>query len=71
MGKYGLTNKYAYRKGTTGSWTEFESIAGVRVLSIDGIDERGDAVNVYSEQWVNSETEDFLIADDENKIIYN
>lgn len=69
MGKYGLTDKYAYRKGTTGSWTEFGSIAGVRVLSIDGIDERGDAVNVYSEQWVNSETEDFLIADDENKII--
>lgn len=60
MGNYGLRGKYAYRKGTTGSWTNFDTISGVRVLSVDGINERGEAVNVYTAQWIDSDVEDYI-----------
>lgn len=60
MGRYGLIGKYAYRKGTTGSWTNFDTIAGVRVLAIDGINERGETVNVYTAQWIDSDVEDYI-----------
>ena len=68
MGRYGLTGKYAY-KNNEDDWTYFNGISGVRVLSLTGIDERGDAVNVYNAQWVDSEQEDFIIAHEEEKII--
>lgn len=34
---------------------------GVAVLSLEGLLEKGEAVNVYAEQWVNEQEEDFLI----------
>lgn len=54
-----LSNKYFHSTdGTT--WIDFASHSGVRVLSIAGLDEIGDAVNVYTEQWVDSDTEDYM-----------
>jgi len=64
-----LTNKYFYRKGTSGSWSDFTTIAGVRVLAISGFDERGDAVNVYTAQWVDSDTEDYMCAKQETTTV--
>lgn len=34
---------------------------GVAVLSLDGFNERGDAVNVYHAQWIDSQVEDFMV----------
>lgn len=34
---------------------------GVRVLKMDGFLQRGEPVNIYNAQWVNSQEEDFLI----------
>ena len=34
---------------------------GVRILKVDNMLARGKAVNIYTEQWVNSQEEDFLI----------
>jgi hypothetical protein len=56
---YDLIGKYFHSSdGTT--WDDFTNKSGVRVLSIDGFGEIGDAVNVYTEQWVDSEIEDYM-----------
>lgn len=34
---------------------------GVRILKVDNMLAKGKAVNIYTEQWVNSQEEDFLI----------
>ena len=60
-----LTGKYHYREGENGSWVDFTTIAGVRVLAIDGFDERGEAVNVYTAQWIDSDVEDYMCAKQE------
>ena len=61
-----LTEKYYYsRTGQSGSWSDFTTIAGVRVLAIDGFDERGDVVNVYTAQWIDSDVEDYMCAKQE------
>lgn len=52
-----------YVKNTAGG--TFEDITtkfdGVAVLNLTGLDSKGKAVNIYTAQWVNSQTEDFLI----------
>lgn len=60
MGNYGLKDKYFYRRSATGSWVNFDSISGVRVLSVDGLNERGETVNVYTAQWIDSDVEDYI-----------
>ena len=44
---------------------QFEDVAqkfnGVRILAVEGVAAKGEAVNVYTAQWVDSETEDFMI----------
>lgn len=69
METYGLTNKYGYRQESTGDFYYFDAIAGVRVLSIDGMDSLGDTVNVYNAQWIDDDKEDFVIAHEESKIV--
>ena len=57
-----LTNSYFVKKSQSGNWEDIAfKFAGCRVLSIDGFNEKGDAVNVYNKQWVNSQVEDFLV----------
>lgn len=65
MARGNLTNKYFYRKGTSGSWSDFTTIAGVRILAIDGFDEMGEVVNVYTAQWIDSDVEDYMCAKQE------
>lgn len=58
----GLENKYYVRKSTNAEWEDLTTkFQGVKVLKLDGMNEQGDAVNVYSEQWINSQVEDFLV----------
>lgn len=59
---HGLNNKYYVRKTTSAEWEDLATkFQGVKVLKLDGMNEQGDAVNVYSEQWINSQAEDFLV----------
>lgn len=60
-----LTGKYHYREGENGSWVDFTTNSGIRVLAIDGFDERGEAVNVYTAQWIDSDVEDYMCAKQE------
>lgn len=55
--------KYYVRKSVEDEWEDIATkFVGVKVLTLNGLNERGDTVNVYSEQWVNSQSEDFLVA---------
>lgn len=57
-----LSNKYFVKNTSNGTFSDVTTLVdGVRVLSIEGFNTLGKAVNVYKEQWVNSQTEDFMI----------
>lgn len=57
-----LSNKYFVKRQESDSWQDVTTLFdGVKVLSISGFNSEGEAVNVYSEQWVNSQEEDFLV----------
>ena len=57
-----LTGKYFVRRTTSGTWEDITTkFAGIKVLSIDGFNEVGEAVNVYTEQWFDSQQEDFMV----------
>lgn len=63
-----LTGKYYYSSNGT-EWHDFTSIAGVRVLSVDGFDERGETVNIYTAQWIDSDVEDYMCAKQETTTV--
>jgi len=52
---------------------EFQDVTtafdGVRILSVTGVAQKGKAVNVYHEQWMDSEHEDFMITTNQGVII--
>lgn len=60
-------SKY-YVKNTANG--EFEDITtkfdGVAVLKLTGLCDKGKPINIYTAQWVNSQTEDFLITTEVN-----
>lgn len=60
-----------YIKNTSGG--NFQDVAtafsGVRILSVTGVAAKGKAVNVYNEQWMDSQTEDFMITTNNGTVI--
>lgn len=57
-----LTNKYFIKRKSTDTYADITTqFSGIRVLSVDGFNEYGDAVNVYTEQWIDSHTEDVMV----------
>lgn len=57
-----LTGKYFLKNTSNGSYSDVTTLFdGVVILSVDGFNERGKAVNVYTAQWVDDQTEDFMI----------
>lgn len=57
-----LDNKYYVKKTTSDEWEDLTTkFVGLNILKVDGMNELGEAVNVYSEQWVNSQSEDFAV----------
>lgn len=65
MATRNLVGKY-FHGMTESGLVDFATHPGVRVLAIDGLDEIGDAVNVYTEQWVDSDTEDYMCTKKKN-----
>ena len=58
-----LTGKYFVRKSTSAAWEDVTTKwAGVKILSIDGLNEQGEAINVFKQQWMDG-TEDIVVTE--------
>lgn len=59
----GLSNKYFVRKNETDNWADITALfSGVKILSISGFDELGDSLNVFTQQWIGSQSEDYYLS---------
>lgn len=57
-----LKDKYFVRKTESGNWQDIATkFNGVRILTLDGFNEVGEAVNIFTQQWVDSQAEDFMV----------
>lgn len=55
-------NRYFVKNTLNGTFQDITTLFdGVAVLKLDGMLAKGKAINVYHEQWVNEQEEDFLI----------
>lgn len=65
-----LKQAYYVKNTQNGSFQDVATkFQGVRILSVTGVAAKGKAVNVYHEQWMDSETEDFMITTNNGTII--
>lgn len=59
-----LTNKYFVSRDGV-AWEDITTkYDGVKVLVISGMNEKGEAVNVFTQQWVGSQEEDYQLVGD-------
>jgi hypothetical protein len=64
-----ITNKYFVKNTANGSFADVTTLFdGVNILSVEGFDSRGKALNVYVEQWIDGGT-DFMITSDNGQIV--
>ena len=57
-----ISGKYYLKNTAAGNYADVTTLYdGVNILSVEGINARGKALNIYVEQWVTGET-DFTIA---------
>lgn len=66
-------NRYYVKNTEEGTFSDITSLFdGLAVLKVDGLASKGKPVNIYTAQWVDSQTEDFMITtldDNENPIV--
>ena len=59
-----LSNSYFVKNSPSGAWQDVTTLFdGVKILSLKGFNEVGEAQNIYTAQWVNSQTEDYMLTD--------
>lgn len=56
-----ISNKYFVKRGSQEFATISQLFTGVRILKVDGFTSTGEAKNIYTESWVNSQTEDYMV----------
>lgn len=62
MSNGNLTGKYFVKRTSSGSWEDVTTKwNGLKILSVDGFNEQGDAENVFTQKWINSQTEDMMV----------
>ena len=65
-----ITGKYYIKKTLAGPYTDVTTaFDGVNILDVTGMTERGKAINVYNEQWLGSNNEDFEITTNNGTIV--
>lgn len=63
-----LSNKYFFRRNESQQWQDVTTLFdGIKILSITGLDDIGDSVNVYVQQWINSQKEDYMCANQDQQ----
>ena len=56
------SGRYYAKNTENGTFADITTLYdGVAVLKVDGFNAKGKPVNIYSEQWINNQTEDFMI----------
>jgi hypothetical protein len=54
--------KYYIKRRESDAWRQVEDMFnGLHILNLDGIHGVGESMNVYHEQWIDSESEDFIV----------
>lgn len=57
-----LKDKYFVKKSANGEWSDLTTMfQGLKILKIDGYDELGKPVNIYTAQYIDNQEEDFII----------
>ena len=64
-----IANEYLVKRGDGNFVTIASLFSGVRITKIDGFMRLGKPVNIYTSQWINSQTEDYKIANGNNQVI--
>ena len=65
-----LTGVYFAKNTASGAFNDITTLVdGVRVLSVTGLYDRGEPVNIYTAQWVDNQTEDFMVAHSSGTVI--
>lgn len=65
-----LLDSYFIKNSEEGEWNDAAVMfPGLRILTVDGFANRGKAVNVFNEQWIDGQEEDFLISSDNGKVV--
>ena len=58
-----LENKYFIKRRFSDTWVDITTLFdGIKVLSVTGMNEIGEAQNVFTQQWIDSQEEDYLLA---------
>lgn len=68
-----MARKYFVRKSTNELYQDIEQNTlwdGVKILKIEGFLTRGKPLNVYHQQWNDSQTEDFMVCSDNGNVLY-
>lgn len=62
-------NRYYVKNTENGTFQDITTMFnGVAVLKISGFLDKGKPVNIYTEQWIDNQEEDFLITTTENNV---
>lgn len=65
-----LKGKYLVKNSQDGTYTDIATLFdGARILSVNGLNSIGKALNVYTAQWIASNTEDFYINAQNGQIV--
>ena len=62
------TGKYFVKNTSAGTYVDMTTqFNGLAITKVDGLNEKGEPVNIYTAQWVNSQVEDMMITIGLNK----
>jgi hypothetical protein len=62
------SNKYFVKNDESGVWEDITTkFQGVAVLSLSGLSSQGKPINIFTQQWIDSQEEDFLITTLDNQ----
>lgn len=56
-----IANEYLVKRGSEEFATISSKFVGVRVLKIDGFTSVGKPINIYTAQWIDSQSEDYMV----------
>lgn len=60
-----LSNKYFVKREQGDEWSDVTQLFdGIKILKVSGFNEAGESVNVFTQQWMESQEEDYFLSGD-------